>query len=116
MLVNYVTDKLEKILDRETKITHEQFAGQIEARLGYGEGDSAKGPDMALWCQNKTLKDVRVPTASNCIPLILRLRLIGPPPNLLILPSFIRNPLALGMTFALVRNHPQMPWRTRVFS
>jgi hypothetical protein len=34
------------ILDKEAKITHEQFATQIEAHLGLGEGEVAKGPDM----------------------------------------------------------------------
>ena len=60
LLVEYVADKLETILDRETKITHEQFASQIEARLGYGEGDNAKGPDMKIWSLNKALNDVRL--------------------------------------------------------
>lgn len=51
--------KLETILDREAKITHEQFAAQIETRLGYGEGENAKGPDMRVWSKGKGLTDVR---------------------------------------------------------
>jgi nucleosome binding factor SPN SPT16 subunit len=39
LLTHYIAIKLETILDKEGKITHEQFAGQIEARLGSGEGD-----------------------------------------------------------------------------
>lgn len=45
-------------MDRETKITHEQFASQIEARLGYGEGDNAKGPDMKVWSKGRGLNEV----------------------------------------------------------
>jgi hypothetical protein len=47
------------ILDKEAKITHEQFASQIEARLGSGEGDDAKGPDMKVWSKGRGLSDVR---------------------------------------------------------
>lgn len=58
LLVLHVVFKLETILDREAKISHEAFAGQIESRLGYGEGDSAKGPDMRVWSKGKGLNDV----------------------------------------------------------
>ncbi|TCD65412.1 FACT complex subunit spt16 [Steccherinum ochraceum] len=61
LLTAYTVNKLESILDRETKITHEQFAGQIEARLGY-EGDNGKGPDMKIWGQNKALSDLDWPS------------------------------------------------------
>jgi hypothetical protein len=47
-------------LDREAKISHEVFSGQIEARLGYGEGDDAKGPDMRVWSKGRGLNDVRL--------------------------------------------------------
>jgi hypothetical protein len=36
------------------------FAAQIEARLGSGEGSSAKGPDMKVWNKGKGLTDVSV--------------------------------------------------------
>lgn len=52
--------KLESILDKESKITHDAFAGLIEARLGSGEGSSAKGPDMKVWNRGKGLNDVSV--------------------------------------------------------
>lgn len=58
LLRHYVLQKLETILDREAKISHEAFASQIEARLGYGEGDNAKGPDMKVWSKGKGLTDV----------------------------------------------------------
>ncbi|KAH8108126.1 FACT complex subunit SPT16 [Cristinia sonorae] len=58
LLVNYVTTRLETILDRETNITHEQFATQIEGKLGYGEGEEAKARDVKVWGQNKALSDV----------------------------------------------------------
>ncbi|KAF8550745.1 hypothetical protein OG21DRAFT_1524929 [Imleria badia] len=37
------------ILDKEAKITHEQFAGQIEWHIGTGDSEDAKGPDMKVW-------------------------------------------------------------------
>ncbi|KAG1833787.1 hypothetical protein EV424DRAFT_1612730, partial [Suillus variegatus] len=44
--------------EMEPKITHEQFATQIEARLGSGEGEVAKGPDMKAWSKGRGLNDV----------------------------------------------------------
>ncbi|SRR5216684_3021281 len=58
LLTHYVALKLETILDRETKISHEQFAAQIEARLGSGEGENAKGPDMKVWGKGRGINDV----------------------------------------------------------
>ena len=58
LLTHYVALKLETILDRETKISHEQFATQIEARLGSGEGETAKGPDMKVWSKGRGINDV----------------------------------------------------------
>ena len=58
LLTHYVALKLETILDRETKISHEQFATQIEARLGSGEGETAKGPDTKVWSKGRGINDV----------------------------------------------------------
>lgn len=58
LLAQHVALKLETILDREAKISHAAFAKQIENRLGYGEGDSAKGPDMKVWGKGKNLSNV----------------------------------------------------------
>lgn len=58
LLTHYIAVKLETILDKEGKITHEQFATQIEARLGSGEGETAKGPDMKVWSKGRGLNDV----------------------------------------------------------
>jgi hypothetical protein len=58
LLKHHVVGKLESILDRESKISHEQLATTIESRLGYGEGANAKGPDMKVWGQSKALADV----------------------------------------------------------
>jgi nucleosome binding factor SPN SPT16 subunit len=55
---NYVAPKLETYLDKETVITHADFAEQIENRLGSGEGENAKGPDMKVWNKGKGLQDV----------------------------------------------------------
>lgn len=56
--------KLETILDREARISHEAFSGQIEARLGYGEGDNQKGPDMKVWDKGRGLGDVSLPQST----------------------------------------------------
>ena len=37
---------------------HEAFAAQIEGRLGSGEGEDAKGPDMKVWTKGRGLSDV----------------------------------------------------------
>jgi hypothetical protein len=58
LMTHYIAPKLETILDKEAKISHEQFAMQIEARLGSGEGDTAKGPDMKVWSKSKSLGEV----------------------------------------------------------
>ena len=58
LLTHYVALKLETILDRETKISHDQFAAQIEARLGSGEGENAKGPDTKVWSKGRGINDV----------------------------------------------------------
>ena len=60
LLKYHVAPKLESILDKEAKISHEMFAAQVEARLGSGEGSSAKGPDMKVWNKGKGLDDVGV--------------------------------------------------------
>ena len=57
LLTHYIAVKLETISDKEAKISHEQFAGQIEARLGSGEGDEAKGQDMKVWSKGRGLSD-----------------------------------------------------------
>lgn len=49
---------METILDKEAKISHEQFAAQIEARLGSGDGEDAKGADMRVWNKGRGLNDV----------------------------------------------------------
>ncbi len=58
LLKHHVGPRLETILDKESKISHDQIAAQIEARLGSGEGSSAKGPDMKVWSKGKGLEKV----------------------------------------------------------
>lgn len=55
---HHIAPKLEIILDKEAKISHEDFAAQIEARLGSGEGENARGPDMKVWNKGRGLTDV----------------------------------------------------------
>jgi hypothetical protein len=56
LLAHHIAVKLEMILDRETKLSHETFAAQIEGRLGSGD----KGPDMKVWDKGKNLGKVRI--------------------------------------------------------
>lgn len=59
-------------MDREAKISHETFATQIEARIGYGEGDKAKGPDMKVWSKGRGLNDVDWGSTEFCYPPIIQ--------------------------------------------
>ena len=59
LLNHHIAPKLEMILDREAKISHEAFARQIEGRLGSGEGEDARGPDMKVWGKGRGLNEVR---------------------------------------------------------
>ncbi|KAJ7632236.1 FACT complex subunit SPT16 [Roridomyces roridus] len=71
LLKHYVIDKLESILDKESKITHEVLAAQIEARLGSGEGANAKPPDPKVWSKGKGLSDVDWALVEFCYPPII---------------------------------------------
>lgn len=66
LLIHHIVLKLETILDKEAKITHEQFAGQIESRIGTGDGEGAKGPDMRVWSKGRGLSDVRFRSCCAC--------------------------------------------------
>jgi len=57
LLRYHIAPKLESILDKESKITHDMLSAQIEARLGSGEGKDAKGPDMKVWSKGKNLDE-----------------------------------------------------------
>ncbi|KAG1835734.1 FACT complex subunit SPT16 [Suillus variegatus] len=74
LLVHHIVLKLEMILDKEAKITHEQFATQIEARLGSGEGEVAKGPDMKVWSKGRGLNDVDWASTEFCYSPIIQSR------------------------------------------
>lgn len=56
LLTHHVATKLEQILDKETKITHQAFADQIESRIGSGDGERA--PDARVWSKGRALGDV----------------------------------------------------------
>ncbi|KAJ7261402.1 FACT complex subunit SPT16 [Mycena haematopus] len=71
LLKHYVTDKLESILDKESKITHETLSAQIEARLGSGEGDNARPPDAKVWSKGKGLSDMDWSLVEFCYPPII---------------------------------------------
>ncbi|KAG8690718.1 FACT complex subunit spt16 [Ceratobasidium sp. 423] len=54
LMTHQLASKLELILDRQSTISHESFAKQLETRLG-SEG---KEPDMRIWSKNKHLANV----------------------------------------------------------
>lgn len=81
LLKHHVAPKLESILDRESKVTHETLSVQIEARLGSGEGDNAKGPDMKVWGKGKDLTNVGTLAMIPCAMPNPPLRLTGNPPS-----------------------------------
>ncbi|KAF8078147.1 FACT complex subunit SPT16 [Lyophyllum atratum] len=71
LLKHHVAPKLESILDKESKVTHDMLAAQIEARLGSGEGSTAKGPDMKVWSKGKGLNDIDWQSVEFCYPPII---------------------------------------------
>ncbi|CAK5279482.1 unnamed protein product [Mycena citricolor] len=71
LLKYYVADKLESILDKESKVTHSTLGALIEARLGSGEGDSAKPPDSRVWSRGKGLSDIDWSLVEFCYPPII---------------------------------------------
>lgn len=74
LLIHHIMVKLETILDKEAKITHDQFASQIELRIGTGEGDDAKGPDMRIWSKGRGLQDVDWGSTEFCYTPIIQSR------------------------------------------
>ncbi|TBU47950.1 FACT complex subunit SPT16, partial [Dichomitus squalens] len=72
LLAHYIAPKLETILDREAKISHEAFSAQIDARIGYGEGDNTKPPDMKVWSKGRGLNDVDWGSVEFCYPAIIQ--------------------------------------------
>ncbi|KAI6043042.1 FACT complex subunit SPT16 [Pisolithus marmoratus] len=74
LLIHHIMVKLETILDKEAKITHDQFASQIELRIGTGDGDDAKGPDMRVWSKGRGLQDVDWGSTEFCYTPIIQSR------------------------------------------
>ncbi|KAG8735431.1 FACT complex subunit spt16 [Ceratobasidium sp. 414] len=73
LMTHQLASKLELLLDRQSAITHDAFAGQLEARLG-SEG---KEPDMRVWSKNKHLANVEFPSAEFTFPPIIQSRSSG---------------------------------------
>ncbi|TFK25049.1 FACT complex subunit SPT16 [Coprinopsis marcescibilis] len=71
LLRYHVAPKLEAILDKEAKITHDTLSAQIETRLGSGEGADAKGPDMKVWGKAKGIENIDLQSADLCYPPII---------------------------------------------
>lgn len=90
LLQHHIAPKLETIVDRQTKISHEGFAALIEARLGTDD----KPPDMKVWDKgnlgkvSSSLTALHVHTYPHCA------RLTGNLPSSVTQPSFnLRPPL-----------------------
>ncbi|KZT03503.1 FACT complex subunit SPT16 [Laetiporus sulphureus 93-53] len=77
LLAHHVVLKLETILDREAKITHDALSAQIESRLGYGEGDNGKGPDMKVWSKGRGLSDIDWQSTEFCYTPIIQSQTSG---------------------------------------
>ncbi|KAG8696067.1 FACT complex subunit spt16 [Ceratobasidium sp. 394] len=73
LMTHQLASKLELLLDRQSVITHDAFAGQLEARLG-SEG---KEPDMRVWSKNKHLANVDFSSAEFTFPPIIQSRSSG---------------------------------------
>ena len=112
LLAHYVAPKLETILDREAKISHEAFAGQIEGRLGYND----KGPDMKVWSKGRGLNDVGWFEQLVSATSDRERRLTGPRPSSAILPSSSRSRQVPVTTSAPMLSPRQRTSRTRACS
>ncbi|KAK4688063.1 FACT complex subunit SPT16, partial [Tremellales sp. Uapishka_1] len=53
-MIHYLKTKMESLLDRGTKISHEDLAGLVEEKIG----NDSKAADMKLWSKNAQLGDV----------------------------------------------------------
>lgn len=109
LLIHHIVLKLETILDKEAKISHEQFAGQIESRIGTGDGEGAKGPDMKVWSKGRGLSEVR--SRCNCTypcgAYEIPFRSIGRQQSSVTLPLSNLGPRARATTFVRLLNHQQ---------
>ncbi|OWZ71873.1 FACT complex subunit SPT16 [Cryptococcus neoformans] len=54
VMINYFKSKMESIIDRGTKMSHEALAQLVEEKIGNEE----KGPDMKLWNKNPSLGEI----------------------------------------------------------
>jgi hypothetical protein len=116
LLKYHVALKLESILDKETKISHAMFAAQVEARLGSGEGGSAKGPDMKVWNRGKGLKDVCISCYAQFTAfLMLYCRSTGSWLNFAIPQSSSRDLANLAMICDIQLNPATTTLHTRVY-
>ena len=53
-MIHYFKSKMEAVIDRQTPMTHEDFATLIEEKIGNDE----KAADMKLWNRNPQLGEV----------------------------------------------------------
>lgn len=111
LLKHHVALKLESILDKETKITHEMLSAQIETRLGSEE----KGPDMKVWSRGKGLENVGCMTSVYNSLFSSRGRLIGLSWNFAIHQSSFQNHQNRAMISGIQWNRQKITLHTRVY-
>nr|ODN93073.1 FACT complex subunit SPT16 [Cryptococcus depauperatus CBS 7841] len=68
VMVNYFKSKMESIIDRGTKMTHDSLAQLIEEKIGNDE----KEPDMKLWKKNPALGDIDFTACEYVFPPIIQ--------------------------------------------
>nr|ODO02764.1 FACT complex subunit SPT16 [Cryptococcus depauperatus CBS 7855] len=68
VMVNYFKSKMESIIDRGTKMTHDSLAQLIEEKIGNDE----KEPDAKLWKKNPALGDIDFTACEYVFPPIIQ--------------------------------------------
>lgn len=98
LLKHHVAPRLESILDKESKISHDMFSAQIESRIGSGDVKDGKGPDMKVWGKGKGIENVSGLVVKWCPYLYTCVRLTGLPLSSAIRLSSFQSLRSLVMT------------------
>ena len=114
LLKHHVAPRLESILDKESKITHEMLSAQIETRLGSGEAKDSKGPDMKVWNKGKGLENVGRMTSIYSLCFSSSSRQIGLLWSSATRRSLFQNHRNRDMIFGILWNRQKITLRTRV--
>ena len=111
LLKHHAAPKLESVLDKESKITHEMLSAQIETRLGSDD----KGPDMKVWSKGKGLENVGCMSSVYSSLFSSRGRLIGLSWNSAIRQSSFQNHQNRAMIFGIQWNRQKIILHTKVY-